>query len=189
MTKAKRQYTKRSVGKRSKDKGRSFENDVAKLLTKWSGLTWRRVPQSGGWNKRVVTGDVFCEDEYTSVPGRKVELFIPFSWECKKQEGWSFTQLFSDSEKCPLRLFWTQASNDAKTIKKLPAMIFSRNYLPIFIMISTRTANRLVRLTAGSWHDFTHIIAPMVEEEQVVVFLLEDFLKWVPFKNLLELTV
>lgn len=185
----KRKYQKRSVGKRSKSKGRGFEQEIATIFSKWSGTKWMRVPQSGGWNKRVVAGDVFCEREYISVSGKREELFVPISVECKKQEGWGFEQLFRDSEKCPLRLFWEQAANDAEKIKKLPVMIFSRNYLPIFIMIGTRMADRLVRLTDGTWQDFNHIIVHIHEKEQVVIFLLEDFLKWVSFETLLKLTV
>jgi len=189
MSQDKRKYTKRSPGKRAKSKGRGFENEVAKLLTDWSGYKHQRVPQSGGWDKQVVSGDVFCQAEYASAPGPRESIFVPLSWECKKQEGWDFAQLFNDSEKCPLRVWWNQASTDAKGIKKLPALIFTRNYLPIFIMISTHTANRLVRLTEGTWKELPHIVFPVVRKEQTVIFLLGDFLSWVPFKTLLKLTV
>lgn len=191
MTQEKRPYTKRSPGKRARTKGNSFENEVAKLLTKWSGSKFRRVPLSGGWqSSKVATGDLFLVAEYeTARTGDGLRVRFPFSVECKKQEGWDFAQLFRDSEKCPLRLWWEQASNDAKIIKKLPALIFARNYSPIFIMVSTLTANRLVRLTEGTWRDLTHVMSPMAKKEQAVIFLLEDFFSWVPFRTLLELTI
>jgi len=147
------------------------------------------VPQSGGWNKRVVSGDVFLSAEYESAPEQKAHIFVPFSWECKKQEGWDFVQLYKDDEKCPLHLWWDQATRDAKVSKKLPALIFTRNYLPIFIMLSTHTANRLVRLTEQSWKEFTHMVHPVPKKGQVVVLVLDDFLDWVPFETLLKLTV
>lgn len=188
MVQTKRKYKKRSSGKRAKQKGRGFEAEVAKLFTKWSGLEHRRVPQSGGWDKKIVCGDVICRAEYESVAGQE-SIFVPFTWECKKREGWDFVQLFKDDEKCPLHLWWEQASGDSKKVKKLPALIFSRNYLPIFIMIGSRTANRLTRLTGRSWKEFTHMVHPITKKEQVVVLVLDDFLDWVPFQTLLKLTV
>ncbi len=189
MTQKKRKYTKRNPGKMAKEKGRRFEQDVADLFTKWSELKWRRVPQSGGWNKRVVSGDVFCEAEYIGGPRQKEVIFVPFSCECKKQEGWDFSQLFLGSDKCPIRRWWTQTTEDAKEIKKLPALIFTRNYLPIFIMVSTYNANRITRLTGQSWKKFTHFVCFASKKEQVVILLFEDFLSWVPFRTLLKLTV
>lgn len=184
----KAQTKKRSSGKRSKTKGRNFEGEVAKLLTKWSGLEHRRVPQSGGWDKKIVCGDVICSAEYESVPDQ-ISIFVPFVWECKKQENWDFVQLFKDDEKCPPHLWWEQVSSDSKRVRKLPALIFTRNYLPIFIMIGTHTANRLVRLTERSWKEFTHMVHSVPKKEQVVVLVLDDFLDWVPFETLLKLTV
>jgi hypothetical protein len=178
-------------GRKSKTKGRSFEQEVAKLFTDWAGSKFRRVPLSGGWQSSgVVTGDIFLVAEYEVASiSDAPRVRFPFSVECKKQEGWDFAQLFRDSEKCPLRLFWVQAASDADKIKKLPVMIFSRNYLPIFIMIGTKTVNRLARLTNGPWHDLNHIIVHMSKRGQVVIFLLEDFFQWIPFEILLKLTV
>ena len=189
--KPKRKYSKRSPGKRAKSKGRKFENEIANLFTYWAGSTFRRVPLSGGWqSSSVAAGDIFLVAEYEATNDLNVpRVRFPFSVECKKQERWDFAQLFRDSEKCPLRRFWKQATNDAKKIKKLPIMIFTRNFQPTFIMLSTCTANRLARLAYGTWHDFDHIIVRMSEKDQVVIFLLEDFLGWISFETLLKLTV
>lgn len=183
----KRKYTKRSAGKRAKSKGRGFENDIAKLLTKWSGHKFQRVPLSGGWDKKIVSGDVFCAAEYKRNSGQNVK--VPLSIECKNQEGWTISQLFQISEKCPLRLWWDQSVNDSKKIKKLPALVFTRNYQPVFIMISTVTANRLSRLAHTSWKEFAHIVCPMTQKDKVVVLCLDDFLSWISFDTLLKLTV
>jgi len=178
-------------GRKSRTKGRSFELDIAKLFTDWAGSKFRRVPLSGGWQSSdVVAGDIFLVAEYEVVGiGDEPRVHFPLSVECKKQEGWDFAQLFRASEKFPLRLFWVQATSDAHKIKKLPVVIFSRNFLPIFIMIGTKTVDRLVLLTDGTWRDFDHIIVHMFEKDQVVIFLLEDFFQWVPFEILLKLTV
>lgn len=186
----KRKYSKRSPGKRAKSKGRNFEGEVAKLFTKWSGSEFRRVPQSGGWDPSISSGDVFLVAEYeASRDPREPRVRFPLSLECKKQEGWDFVQLYKGDEKCPLHLWWKQTARDAKVSKKLPALIFTRNYLPIFIMIRTHAANRLTRLTSSSWKEFTYMVHPVAKKEQIVVLVLDDFLNWVPFETLLKLTV
>ena len=49
----------KKIGKRSKDKGKAFERDIAKRLTVLTGRRWRRTICSGG---QYETYDVKCLD-------------------------------------------------------------------------------------------------------------------------------
>ena len=60
------------IGRRSRRKGQRFERKIAKVLTKATGLTWRRTPASGGMEWK---GDVICTD---LAPHQQ-----PFIVECK----------------------------------------------------------------------------------------------------------
>lgn len=173
---------------RGKQKGKGFENKVAHIFTEWSGFKFRRVPLSGGWHKHIVTGDIFCVAEYEPEP-KQPGIFMPFSLECKCAESWDFAHFFSDSEKSSLRQWWQQTSDDSKQSKKLPSLIFTKNYLPVFVMLRTHTFSKLAKLTHSSWKKFSHINFYISKSEQVTVLLLDDFLGWIDFQTLLKLTV
>lgn len=111
-------------GKKAKRKGSKFERDVCKLLEVWTGYRFRRVPLSGGWQKSKLTGDVVCIDSDD----------FEYSVEAKKQEGWDLSNLFSpvDSRgKTKILHWWEQCLNDAVQLKKLPLLIFSKNYYSV----------------------------------------------------------
>lgn len=53
------------VARKSKNKGKYGEKRTAELLMKWSGVAFRRTPNSGGYNKAggvVIAGHRFCGD-------------------------------------------------------------------------------------------------------------------------------
>jgi hypothetical protein len=109
-------------GKRSRNKGASYERHIAKILTKWWGSQIDRVPQSGGWQKERITGDVAADDKF------------PFSVECKKQEGWHLEDiLYKDSL---ITKWWKQCCDDCPD-SKTPLLVFSRNYYPDFCTLKT----------------------------------------------------
>lgn len=183
-------YYKRDMrkGKGSKEKGHGFERRAAKIFTKWSSRQFKRVPQSGGWAKEVVSGDIFCVDEYDPKSASR-KIWVPFSLECKCAESWDFVHFFKDSDKSSLHQWWQQASSDAIQSEKLPALIFTRNYLPIFLMLHTSTLNRLAKLVGSSWRMFAHLNWELSKSDKVTILLLDDFLGWVSFETLLKLTV
>ena len=78
-------------GINGKAKGSGFELRVAKILSKWSGEEFNRVPQSGGlrWKSdNNVTGDI--------VP--PFDMKCPVSFECKKVEiDWDFNTLLEQT--------------------------------------------------------------------------------------------
>jgi hypothetical protein len=175
-------------GKSSKTKGRGFESEVARLFTNWAGSQFRRVPLSGGWQGGVVTGDIFLVAEYlASCAFGGPRPRFPFSLECKKQESWDFAQLFKGDTNCPLFTWWEQTKRGAKVTGKLPALVFTRNYLPIFVMVDCSTVVRINELVHSSWENLSHVTCCSSSDCCVVIFLLSDFLSWVPFETLLKI--
>lgn len=170
-----------------KFKGRSYENDLANMFTEWSGLKWKRVPMSGGFQKSVVTGDIFCVAEYEN-DSEKDKIWIPFSLEAKKRQSWDLVQFFKDSDKFTVKDWWEQSSTDALLSKKYPVVIFTKNYCPDFIMLQTTVLNKLQKLVKASWKKFNYISYTMPADDNVIVLLLSDFLAWIDFTTLLKLT-
>src|SRR5690606_21174130 len=115
-----------SQGRGAKAKGAAYENKVAKMLSKYWGGKFHRVPASGGlqWgNDHRVAGDIVAPPEAD----------FPFVVECKKQEGWVMEHIFLDIGKP--REWWKQAVNDARRVGKTPMLVFSRNRAKDFVML------------------------------------------------------
>lgn len=120
-------------------KGKSFERLCAKLLTKATGATWRRVPQSGAMatlskdlTDNRFKGDLFCEDKTFSkfvveckVTNKKITLSdffnnnsILWKWwdQAKKQAGIpeevEDESQITESDHIPLLIFKISGSND-----------------------------------------------------------------------------
>lgn len=183
----KKMKKKRNVGKMARNKGNSFENTVAKMLTEWSGYEHKRVPLSGGWQKNVVSGDVFCCAEH-DVAYKSKSICVPFSWECKNQERWDLATLFKpEADKNIIGKFWAQAADDAKVNAKAPALIFTRNFQPIFFIISLGIANKLVKLIGSSYDSLPHMIHIMPNKDKIIMLTFTDFLAWAPFETVLKL--
>jgi len=172
---------RRGIG--SKNKGRSFENKMANLFTEWSKHKFKRVPMSGGWEKEVVSGDIFCVAEYE----KSQDIRFPLSLELKCTEAWDFEHLFKGSDKNPIYTWWQQSTEDSKISKKIPALIFTKNYQPDFILLRLSILKKLNKLTKKTWEEFFYIHC-FLGGERVVVLLLSDFLGYINFSTLLQLT-
>jgi len=168
-------------------KGHTFENKVAKILTGWSKVSWKRVPASGGWgSKDIASGDIFCAAEFD----KKLSIIMPVSIELKKTQAWGFAHFFKDTDSSPVGSWWAQSTEDAKKSKKVPIVIFSKNYQPIFIMMATVTLDKLgvVAAERDAWKRFPQINC-LVKGEAITVIKLEDFLSWISFESLLKLNL
>lgn len=110
------------TGSRSKDKGSSFERQVAKILGDAYGVKLRRTPMSGGWAQGYdnAAGDLTC-----------LEGEFPYCVECKKEEGWRLDSLFGDDHKW-FDNWWDQLIHECPANKQ-PLLVFSRNRAPIFV--------------------------------------------------------
>jgi hypothetical protein len=113
-----------AVGRRSKRKGKKYESRVASILSKFTGVNFRRVPMSGGFNKfggvvvaeHVFSGDVLCDNK----------SFL-YSVEAKNREDVSLTALLKNPESASLTKYWYQCCEDAAVNHRKPIMFFKPN--------------------------------------------------------------
>ena len=147
------------MGKKSRDKGARFELEVAKLFSNAYDLEFRRTPLSGGWAKDadVAQGDIVCldDDEFA------------YCIECKNQEGWKFESLFTSSHSW-FDAWWNQAVDECPDDKD-PLLVFSKNYTPIFVAMSSDIGFGIQ----------TKAFASLVwNGDRIVITDLESFLDW-----------
>jgi hypothetical protein len=113
----------------SRVKGASFERKIAGYLSDWWGFQFRRVPLSGGYDKRFVVGDLWIADGAASIEDIRG---FPFSIEAKNREAWNWDCLFGYGNK-GLVGYWKQAQDDARCLDKIPLLIITRNRAPIYV--------------------------------------------------------
>lgn len=110
-----------------RNKGASFERQIAKQLTSWSGMEFNRTPSSGGlhWKQNSsVSGDIVAPDT----------ISFPFSIELKKQEvPWDFDFLLKGTS--VIWSFWEQCEKDASSQGKTPLLIFGKNRRFVYFMM------------------------------------------------------
>lgn len=123
----------------SLNKGKSFERDIANMLTEKTGVKWHRVPQSGAFatnnksNDSRFDGDVFTEHE----------KFKDIVIECKSNKNdVNLNALFSDKS-----LFWSwveQAEHESKEKRWLLFVKITR--VGIFAICSNITTYEMLGL-------------------------------------------
>jgi len=111
-------------GKMSRNKGNSYEREIAKILQDWWGGEFSRTPLSGGWHKKReenkrVRGDLITPEDF------------PFLVECKKRENWNLDQILNPKFE-PLQWFMKLLE---ECEDKEPFLVFSKNRTPNYIMI------------------------------------------------------
>lgn len=114
------------MGRKSRNKGASFENKIARMIGSALGITLRRTPLSGGWatGNANVAGDIVCVDD---------TINFPYCVECKKQEGWKLESLLL-YDHAWFDAWWEQLMTECPNTK-IPVLVFSRNYQPEFVAI------------------------------------------------------
>ena len=89
-------YVKR--GKRSRNKGASFERTIAKKFKEFFGVDLVRTPQSGGFAKKSVKADEFRGDIVSADSDKELMLHV----ECKNAQTWSLPAWLRQAESdCP----------------------------------------------------------------------------------------
>lgn len=157
-------------GKGSKIKGDGYELAIAKKFGKWSGFEWRRVPRSGGFDKQTWRADIY--------PVGRVDN-CPLGIECKDREGWEFQQLLKSPKKCQIISWWNDAVEEAEGLKRIPMLIFSKNYEKDFLIISWAFYGYL-----REWIGDISVGRHFVLDGRLRIFLLDEFIKQVDFETM-----
>ena len=149
-----------------RQKGASFELHCCRLLTGWYGGEFKRVPMSGGWDKSVITGDIF-----RAAPNGGVDTKFPLSIECKCQEKWEIEEVLRGVGK--VFKWWKQCVDDCPRTKH-PFLIFTRNGKQIYVMyrytfhvdfIEVHTTYPTLYIPSGKiqlWPDFARSFLPKI---------------------------
>lgn len=103
----------------SRTKGMTNERDCAKVLEKWAGVPFARVPSSGGlrWKDTVnACGDLICQDQ---------NFDFPFSVETKHLKNLNVTAILRENSF--IFTIYQQALRDSQRAEKCPMLILRKN--------------------------------------------------------------
>ena len=123
----------------SRQKGATFERQVAKAIAEWWGCAVRRTPLSGGWGAAVTAGDTILLPPEKDDPDFETKFRRyrdwPFSVECKHHKDFTIDALFRSPEKSPLGKFIAQCKKAAKKEKRVPLLVAKKNFSEPFAFI------------------------------------------------------
>ena len=112
------------VGKRSRNKGASFERQISKVFSEWLGCKVRRTPMSGAyggeWN---LGGDLMFDIE------------VPWYVELKNRESWRLEQLLNPEPCGPIVKWLDSTWEEASKEGKVPMVVFTRNRVGTYILL------------------------------------------------------
>lgn len=110
------------IGRSAKSKGHTGERRIASLLTEFTGVNFRKIPGSGGYNKTggvVVAEHKFCGDIICDDPG------FAFCVESKNRpDDFNFATLTTVPESADFTEWWYQVNAEAAYVKLLPILYF-----------------------------------------------------------------
>lgn len=174
------------VGRKSKSKGSRFERKMAKLFSDWYGEELIRVPASGGM--RSLTRS----DLSTRNPD-----FFPFVIECKHREDINFESIIKSpkviidywielKEKANIEYWKYSESNGVFKSPKNPILILTKNYCPNYIILQEYIVINLSHSVEKLKKENFIRIHISELNENIVIFVLEEFLELVSKDNLLQ---
>lgn len=177
-------------------KGNAYELRIAHLLTEVyypdEDGQFRRVPLSGGWDKRVAPGDIIAL-KYTDVWKKEmvVDKSFPFSIECKDWKDQNVKHFFSGlySKESSFFEWMEQASEGARTTKKMPLVVFklyrSENIVMLDMMHFTQLRDTFGIFPGGNWYLLSRYKPQEVQcisSGSFVFCLLKDFTNWIDWE-------
>ncbi len=131
-------------------KGSAFERDMSKKLSKWINgtgdplLFWRQI-SSGGLLQRSMfqDGKNLAGDIHSIHPDGNFLTDI-FSIELKNgYKGTRFDKHLLGLKSDEIKLFWDQCLRDARTVEKLPLLIFKKHNCGVFLAMDQLTYDKL----------------------------------------------
>lgn len=177
------------MGRASKDKGASFERCIAAAFTTafypdGEGV-FRRVPLSGGWDKRLTPGDLMALKKRSSDSEELVlDSSFPFSVEAKCWNSKSISHFLSGlyGEESAFFLWMKQSESDVSNGSKIPIVVFKIFRKPVICIrkndflkmqeVFGSCQGTIYELRKGSRTESSF-------SDNLVFFLLEEFFIWV----------
>jgi len=174
-----------------KTKGNAYERHIAAIFTEVyysdGGGEFRRVPLSGGWDKRVAPGDVIPLRKYkngemvldTSFP------FLPI--ECKNYRDANVKHFFSGLYSADSVIYdWAlQAWSDAQYSKKMPLVVFKLYRAKDITMIRGGDFGKLCEIFGNPKAKFFKLYQTTLAGEllmPLIFILLSDFIDWIDWE-------
>jgi hypothetical protein len=184
----------RASGSRGPRKGNANENAICLILSEWAGVPAKKVTDS---LFRRRTTNVVALDGVWEGSGdilAKPEACWPFATEAKKQENWELDDLFSDNK--VLVDWWEQTLCQARRSGKLPLLIFTRNFRPIYCMMENSLWLKLKqevgklgpKLAMGSVFPKSILQVQIQPKSWVAVVRLDALTKMVPYSSVKALS-
>lgn len=188
----------------SKNRGGSFEREIAKLLSKWwtegerDDIFWRSDASGARFTQRKKSGkdtanqagDLTFSDSIGEIliKNWNIEIKTGYAGKSKVKDSkgndkiilnrWDALDLIDSSQKEPILLqMWAQCKRDAGLTNRTPVLIFRRNGRKSCIMFTVKYLNHLFSLF-GVYKTSTLMVITSLES--CVIFNLNDFLEWIP---------
>lgn len=147
--------SKSEIGKSNSLKGKTYERRVAKLMTEWSGVEFRRRRVEGRDDLTILVDSVA-----DIIPASAKFLF---SIEVKNQKGFSMDALLANPEKCMFASWWAQACYDSYLLNKVsndvtyPMVVFKPHTAYDWVAFSSHAANFIETKAGNGIADFAHL--------------------------------
>ncbi len=163
--------SRRKAGKKAKRKGSTYERTLCKSFSDLWGAKFFRTPMSGGSQLKHdynLAGDISTPDDT-----------FPYHVEAKNQEALKGFHTIFTSRKCPVWKWWTQCANECPS-DKVPVLVFTKNYMPSFVMLCDEYAQILERLAdeGVGGHEEPNSFKEFLRVRAHVVMTLKRFLSF-----------
>lgn len=125
------------IGKRSRRKGKNFQAEVKKTISKYLDIPIEYFDEPIEWGGQKL-GDII-------IAGRYFERF-PVFIEAKKREKFQLHQIFTNPKDNILVKWWEKTSSIMpEEDRENLALVFSKNYFPVMCMMPLEVFTSLVR--------------------------------------------
>lgn len=101
------------MANKNAEKGTRFEYLIRDKLSKKTGVSWDRVPQSGAGTMK---GDLYCKSNHYF-----------YCIECKSFKDSVIQENLLNAKSNNLYMWWAQAVREAKEMNRKPALVFKKD--------------------------------------------------------------
>jgi len=127
----------KKIGKRSRTKGKNFQGEVKKIISKYLDIPIEYFDEPIEWGGQKL-GDLI-------IAGRYFERF-PLFVEAKKRENFKLHSVFTNPNNNILVKWWRKTSSVMPEEDQYNlALVFSKNYFPIMIMLRLENFQELIK--------------------------------------------